>query len=286
LLDLFEGIIKMKKEKLEDLSKNPISLNKISVEENLELIEASRKAIKEDGRLIELKNDTVVFVGDTHGDFDASRKIIKTYKSNKIVFLGDYVDRGTDSWANINFLLTEKILNKNGIFLLQGNHEGMRALRFSPADFWDSLTPSLREEYELLLSELPYATSVNGVIALHGALPDISRLDEIKGIEFGSRQWEDITWGDWQELEGDFLGYDPFTGRPKFGRRRFETTMKKIDKDVLIRSHQPDAKLSLFNGRCITIFTSSAYAGLQPVRRIALLQKEAKNVDDLEIVVV
>ena len=276
----------MNKEKLENLSKDPNRLKKISIEEKFELIEDSKRVIKEDGRLIELKSDEVVFVGDTHGDFDASRKIIKNYKNKKIVFLGDYVDRGTNSGVNINFLLVEKILNKKDIFLLQGNHEGMKAVKFLPADFWDSLTPSLREEYEKLLSELPYAASVDGVIALHGALPNISGLDKIKDIEFGSMQWKDITWGDWQESEGDFLGHSPFTQRPQFGRKRFETTMKKLGKEILIRSHQPNAKLSMFNGRCITIFTSSIYPVLQPVKRIALLLKEAKSIDDLKIVAI
>jgi len=50
-----------------------------------------------DGKLIEIKKaKKIIFVGDTHGDLDASQKVIKDYlkEGNKIVFLGDYVDRG------------------------------------------------------------------------------------------------------------------------------------------------------------------------------------------------
>ncbi len=48
-------------------------------------------------KLIEIKKaKKVIFVGDTHGDLEASQKVIKDYlkPGNKIVFLGDYVDRG------------------------------------------------------------------------------------------------------------------------------------------------------------------------------------------------
>jgi len=48
-------------------------------------------------RLVEIKRaKRVIFIGDTHGDLEASQKVIKDYlkEGNKIVFLGDYVDRG------------------------------------------------------------------------------------------------------------------------------------------------------------------------------------------------
>ncbi|PJA83945.1 MAG: serine/threonine protein phosphatase, partial [Candidatus Nealsonbacteria bacterium CG_4_9_14_3_um_filter_37_29] len=50
----------------------------------------------DDRKLIEIKKaKKVIFVGDTHGDLEASQKIIKDYlkPENKFVFLGDYVDR-------------------------------------------------------------------------------------------------------------------------------------------------------------------------------------------------
>jgi len=43
-------------------------------------------------KLVEIKEaKKIVFVGDTHGDLEASQKVIKNYLKlgNKIVFLGD-----------------------------------------------------------------------------------------------------------------------------------------------------------------------------------------------------
>jgi metallophosphoesterase superfamily enzyme len=63
---------------------------------------------------------------------ESSQKIIKNYLKNgqKIVFLGDYVDRGPHSRENLDFLLEIKAKNPKDIFLLQGNHEGTDFLSF------------------------------------------------------------------------------------------------------------------------------------------------------------
>jgi hypothetical protein len=58
---------------------------------------------------------------------------------------------------------------------------------------------------------------------------------------------------------GEELGIDPFTGRPQFGRDYFFKIMEKINKKILIRSHDPSAPRLMYDNRCLTIFTSSAY---------------------------
>ena len=59
--------------------------------------------------------------------------------------------------------------------------------------------------------------------------------------------------------------------------------MKRFDKKVLIRSHQPTSPLFMFDNRCLTIFTSSAYTR---ERTIAIydFKKPIKTAKDLEIV--
>jgi hypothetical protein len=56
--------------------------------------------------------------------------------------------------------------------------------------------------------------------------------------------------------------------------------MKRYQKQVLVRSHQPSAPLMMFNKSCITIFTSHAYL---PIRTIAIadLEKEIRTSEDL-----
>ena len=264
-----------------------------------------------ESELIEIKKaKKVIFVGDTHGDLEASQKVIKEYlktrvrqsrakgedetlvsstAENKIVFLGDYVDRGPQSRKNLDFLLEIKAKYPKQIFLLQGNHEGYHVLKFSPAEFWESLSETDFKKYCSIVEKFPLAVVTKDIIALHGVLPDIETsktvLDasrEINKIRLGSKQWQQITWGDFSEEEGEYLGIDIFTGRPKFGRDYFFKLMGRLNKKVLIRSHQPDCPQYIFEDKCLTIFTSSVY---HRERTIAVFdfKNEVKTAKDLEI---
>ncbi len=256
-------------------------------EETRKLLNEAEKRFASEARLIQLEAGKAVFVGDTHGDLEASRKIIRKYLTpdNKLVFLGDYVDRGPASLENINFLLGQKIKHPDSLYLLMGNHEGHAVFSFHPADFWEGLDTELYQRYGEVLSGLPLAVSTpNGIIALHGALPDVSDVEDISRIKPGSPEWHQITWGDWQDRIGGFLGIDPYTGRPKFGRGWFEEIMSRLGKSVLIRSHQPDAPPVMYDGRCLTIFTSSVYNHYVAERTIALvdLAETVGTVDNIE----
>ena len=239
----------------------------------------------DDRKLIEIKKaKKVIFVGDTHGDLEASQKVITNYlkEGNIIVFLGDYVDRGSYSKENIDFLLEIKVKNPKQIYLLQGNHEGHRILKFSPAEFWESLPEEDYKKYTSIVEKFPLAVVTDDIIALHGVLPDVKSLTEINKIKLGSEEWRQITWGDFSDESGEYLGADPFTGRPQFGQDYFFKTMDRFGKKVLIRSHQPTSSLFMFDNRCLTIFTSSAYTCERTIA-IADLKKEIKTVKDLEI---
>jgi len=263
----------------------------VTREEIKELLKKAEKRFASEAKLITLESGTIIFVGDTHGDLEATKKIIHRYlkSDNKLVFLGDYVDRGPASLENINFLLGQKIEHPDSLYLLMGNHEGHAAISFHPADFWEGLDTELRQRYSEVLSKLPLVVSTpNGIIALHGALPDVSNLENINQIKPDTREWHQMTWGDWQEREGAFLGIDTYTGRPQFGQGWFEEIMSRLGKNVLIRSHQPDAPSTMYSKRCLTIFTSSAYRHYISERTIALveLKKVVKSTDDIEIEII
>ena len=254
----------------------------------VDLLNQAEKMFDRENNLIEIDSGRVIFVGDTHGDIEATRKVLGKYldSGDTVVFLGDYVDRGLASEDNINLLLKTKLEHPDKLFLLMGNHEGRPLLRFYPADFWEGLDPELHGQYAAVLSNLPLAVSTcNGIIALHGALPDVERLEDINSIELGSEQWRQITWGDWQEEEGGYPGSGLLVSRPQFGQNWFEENMSKLGKNVLIRSHQPNARQVMYNGRCLTIFTSSVYGSVVSERTIALtdLARQVKTVDDLVI---
>lgn len=236
-------------------------------------------------RLIELPTSgKAIFVGDTHGDLDATRKVIDRYqkKGNTIIFLGDYIDRGLYSKENILFLLSLKLAHPDEIILLTGNHESFTIKKYSPADFWLGLSGEEKALYGSTLTKLPLAVfSKNGIIALHGALPDLDHIKEINRICPGEKSWDQITWGDFYDVEGEQL--KDYTNRPGFGFDYFNRIMTLYDRSVLIRSHQTGAKPAMYNKRCLTILTSSSCSSSRKVAVVDLDRKEIKNIDDLTI---
>lgn len=242
--------------------------------------------LSSEGRLIKLKScGKAVFVGDTHGDFDASKTILNKYLDggHTIVFLGDYVDRGPNSKENIYFLLTKKLEFPDRIFLLMGNHESYCSVPFSPADFWESITDDEQKNLDNILRHLPYAViTENKVLGLHGALPEIDSVSEINNITLCSKKWYQLVWGDF--IESDENSLYSLNGRPKYGERYFNQVMKNIEMNVLIRSHQPRIKPVIFNGRCITIITSYSYTLTRLVAIVNLEKTVINNVNDIELV--
>lgn len=249
------------------------------------LLRKAKELLEREGRLVELFGEgEVVFAGDLHGDLEATQTLLNTYwkPGQYLVFLGDYVDRGPHSLETLQLLLTLKLKHPTRVFLLQGNHEGYALEPFSPAEFWESLEPEHQALYAEVLLRLPLAVSMpNGILAVHGALPNIEALSQIRALEPGSEPWRQLVWGDWQESRGYYLG--EWAGRPQFGQGYFEALMRRFGKRVLIRSHQPMAPLFLYGKRCITILTSSVYGG-QP-RRLAQapLNWEVHTAEDLQI---
>jgi serine/threonine protein phosphatase 1 len=70
----------------------------------------------------------IIAIGDIHGFKNVLTEILvkisKKYdfKTNKLVFLGDYVDRGNDDFGTLDFLIQLEIDYPHFIFLL-GNHD-------------------------------------------------------------------------------------------------------------------------------------------------------------------
>ena len=275
----------MEDKRVREIARTPDMASGLTPKETRELLEQAEKTLDKQPRLLEIPDKgQTVFVGDTHGDFDATKTVVGRYLGGdrKLVFLGDYVDRGEASRANINYLLCLKLAYPTRLFLLQGNHEGYGIFKFFPADFWESTEPELRALYEKVLLKLPLVVSTGNIIALHGALPDIGALSDIDKIQPGGEAWQQIVWGDWQETSGDYLGIDAYTGRPQFGRGYFDRVMKRLNKSILVRSHQPGSPRLMYANRCLTIFTSHAY---MPLRTVALADwaEEINTASDLLI---
>ncbi|CAA7603212.1 phosphoprotein phosphatase [Acididesulfobacillus acetoxydans] len=69
-------------------------------------------------------------IGDTHGCFgefeDLMTKLGPNLKSDKLIMLGDYIDRGPQSWEMLQEIIhLHETYGESHVILLRGNHEQM-----------------------------------------------------------------------------------------------------------------------------------------------------------------
>lgn len=72
----------------------------------------------------------IIVVGDIHGDLTSVQQVIQQIEDSRaieqgafVVFLGDYVHNGTQSWRALLEILSFQQRHSNAVILLSGNHE-------------------------------------------------------------------------------------------------------------------------------------------------------------------
>lgn len=86
-----------------------------------------------------MNEDNIIAIGDIHGCSRTLKKLVKDleiFPDHRLLFVGDYIDRGASSSDVISFLLELK--NRRECIFLRGNHEQMLldALDKGERSFW------------------------------------------------------------------------------------------------------------------------------------------------------
>lgn len=79
--------------------------------------------------------DRLFAIGDIHGCYDELVRLIDTIKpqpSDTLVFVGDYIDRGVNSSAVLDFII--ELGGRCNVIALKGNHESMMQSAFLERD--------------------------------------------------------------------------------------------------------------------------------------------------------
>lgn len=97
------------------------------------------------------------------------------------LFLGDYVDRGSESLETILFLVCNCLIHPKKFWLLRGNHE-LEDINFNYG-FWqecqDKMSLEIYMKMNKLFEELPLAAVVDGdYLCCHGGIgPDLKTIE-------------------------------------------------------------------------------------------------------------
>lgn len=122
-------------------------------------------------------------IGDIHGQFYDLMKILShanVFRSDrqlktKLVFLGDYVDRGINAVEVMILLICLKIEYPNNIFMLRGNHES-RVMTLQYNFKSECCIKYSQEVYYLMMDAfdlMPLACVVNrSFFCVHGGISD------------------------------------------------------------------------------------------------------------------
>jgi len=232
--------------------------------------------VKYTGKLAEIEDlESLIVVGDLHGDLESFNKILNIWKDDKnnyIIFLGDYADRGSNGLEIIEKL--NKLKNKENVILLKGNHEDYDENGnplFSPCDlirgveskysYWNSyfsnhLNPFFNSLYLAAIAQ-------KDILFVHGGIS--SKIKSWKDLKYPSREIEeDIIWSDPDQFENGEHPNTRGTG-VEFGVDVTEKVLNELNAKLVIRSHQPNLAFNgpnfTHNNKVVTISSTSVYGG-------------------------
>jgi hypothetical protein len=258
------------------------------------------------GGLVEIDDlENLVIVSDLHGDSTSLFRILSeidyeqflSNSMNKLVFLGDYIDRGSNSIGIMYSVCYLKSTYPDSVILMRGNHEAAAEFPFSPHDFPYEIEERFgnrwREIYKKLLymfTQLTLATLVrHKLLLVHGGLPteDAAPLNFRKSIAFAeknhvrSRVFEELLWNDplqideFQDQETSRRGFGRYFG-PNITRKWLQASGAK----AIVRGHEPCHGFKLdHNNMIMTLFSCiEAY----PNFKAAYLRLSAVNLDAIK----
>lgn len=271
------------------------SMADYSEQEIKRMLERAEDVFAKESQLIGLSDDSVIVVGDTHGDYDSTKRALDRHEQlgGTLLFLGDYVDRGPPDYQlmNIVTLLERKLDMGDRLFMLRGNHESleMNVLYGFYEVVKSRFSRDLYDRFLAVFSNMPYAALVNNkVLCIHGGIPKgLHNLSQIHSIPKGEKDPEyniafQLLWNDPREYVDEFAPSGRGGGALYFGKKVFDDFMKNNNLELLVRSHEPQVGgySFMFGGKLLSIF-SCRYYGVEP-KACIIRRRETLDMVSLE----
>lgn len=237
-----------------------------------ELLGRVTEILRKEPRLIRLPPGPLILVGDTHGDWMATRSLLSHHWDSQdiFVFLGDYVDRGPNQAENINLLYHLKCMAPERLILLRGNHEApdtnLRYGFYSEVEW--KMERDLYPAYARSFAHLPLAavSLSHGLFAVHGGLAEgLNMAEEIDELPREVEPQHPVTfqllWNDPREGIRGFAPNIRGGGSRIFGGDVVERFLDANKLKLIVRAHEvlPFGFSEFFDGKLISLFSCRSY---------------------------
>jgi serine/threonine-protein phosphatase PP1 catalytic subunit len=200
-------------------------------------------------------------IGDIHGNLQALNYLIDEWEESdckNILFLGDYVDRGTEGAECLLRLFELKLNAPNHVFLLRGNHEDANMNMYY--GFFDEIGHDTKFMMRMhsIYQTMPVAAILNhDIFCVHGGITEDTDLSHITKSNSYQYLWNDPS---------DNPGINKSTRGPniqEFGPDVFDAFLVANGLKRIIRAHefQEDGYWWWFDGKLLSLFSSPNYGG-------------------------
>jgi hypothetical protein len=234
--------------------------------------------------------ENLVVIGDLHGDLKSLKQILTdidfenflSNPNNKLIFLGDYVDRGTKPIEVLYNVCYLKQRYPDSVILMRGNHEAPTEFPFSSRDlpikvlkyFGQESTNQVYGKILELFQLLTLVTMVeNKLFLVHGGLP--TRIDsnyrELMSNASQPHKYyeilEEILWSDPRSVQNEkkWEVSRRFFGK-HFGKEISKKWLKVTGTRAIVRGHEPCQRFRIdHDGMVMTIFScKESYPNFEP----------------------
>ncbi|CAB3404022.1 unnamed protein product [Caenorhabditis bovis] len=250
----------------------------VAISEILRLLELARPIFMTQGAMVEIEAP-VKICGDVHGQYSDVLRLFDRGGFPPIVnylFLGDYVDRGSQSLEVVTLFIAYKLKFPGNFFLLRGNHECGAINRVY--GFLEEITRrygpkngmNLWNIFQMTFACMPYTSLVSGrILCMHGGISKrMKSLEQLRKLprpvlDIPNPSIEiDILWSDPDECVNGFEDNTRGVGQV-FGVDALREVMTRLDVDLIARAHQvvQDGYEFFANKKLVTIFSAPHYCG-------------------------
>ena len=213
-------------------------------------------------------------IGDLHGHLLDLIRIFQKIglpEKQKVVFLGDYIDRGEFSLETLLFIYALKLEYPSNVLIIRGNHEFesvCNQLKFSTEI--NNLYPDSKLFHVFIESfaYMPLAVLIgNSTLCIHGGLgPDIQTISDIEKISRPLNSFQGISQSIlWSDPSNDIPNYSPSNRGSGFlfGSISTQQFLNRNNLIRIIRAHEfnSDGFKFFFDQKLISIFSASNYCG-------------------------